>query len=279
MSLGFHWWSWRLCCTLRHEIFLNLKPLETRVAVVEEGLFQDILIERATHLGLVGNVYLGKSARALPGLQARFVDIGLERSAFLRVNDAPVSDVESTSLIRTLMTEGQDLLVQVIKDPVGNKEARLTTEVSPAARHLVLMPFASHAGISQRIEYKYTRDFLKSMATRALASLAFDCGVIARAAGDGHTAEDFEDDLVHLKLYWDNVRTEQKKAKSPALIFEDLPMTHRLISDQSRHGAMRVWIDSLEIFNRSSQFVSKFMRDLARLMQHYQGDRPLFDMY
>lgn len=279
MLLGFHWSSWRLCCTLRHEILLNFTPLETRVAVVEEGLLQEILIERATHRGLVGNVYLGKVTRVLPAMQACFVDIGLERCAFLHAKDVPVSDVESECLIQALVTEGQDLLVQVIKDPIGKKGARLTAEVALAARHLVLMPFASQVGISQRIEDKRNRDYLKSIATRALASQALDCGVIVRTAGDGHTAEDFEEDLVYLKRVWDNIRTEQKVTKSPALIFEELPLTHRLIRDQIRRDTIRVWIDSLETFNRLSQFVSKFMPDLAHLMQHYQGDRPIFDLY
>ena len=264
---------------MRHEILLNVTPLETRVAVVEEGLLQEILIERARQLGLVGNIYLGKVARVLPGMQACFVDVGLERCAFLHVKDVPVADIDSKSLIQTLVTEGQDLLVQVIKDPVGNKGARLTAEVSLAGRYLVLMPFASHIGISKRIEDKCTRDHLKSIVKKALASQALDCGVIVRTAGDGHTAEDFERDLDYLKRVWDDIRKEQKEAKSPALIFEELPLTHRLIRDQIRRDTIRVWIDSLETFNRLSQFVSKFMPDLAHLMQHYQGDQPLFDVY
>ena len=264
---------------MRHEILLNFTPLETRVAIVEQGLLQEILIERATQRGLVGNVYLGKVARVLPGMQACFVDIGLDRCAFLHAKDLPKSDAESNSLIEKLVTEGQDLLVQVIKDPLGSKGARLTAEVSLAARHLVLMPFASHVGISQRIEDERTRDYLKSIATKALLTTALDCGVIVRTAGDGHTVEDFEDDLVYLKRVWENIRAEQKTAKSPALIFEELPLTHRLVRDQIRRDTERVWIDSLEIFTQLSQFVSKFMPDLVHLMQHYRGDRPIFDVY
>ena len=264
---------------MRHEILLNFTPLETRVAIVEQGLLQEILIERATQRGLVGNVYLGKVARVLPGMQACFVDIGLDRCAFLHAKDLHKSDAESNSLIEKLVTEGQDLLVQVIKDPLGSKGARLTAEVSLAARHLVLMPFASHVGISQRIEDERTRDYLKSIATKALLTTALDCGVIVRTAGDGHTVEDFEDDLVYLKRVWENIRAEQKTAKSPALIFEELPLTHRLVRDQIRRDTERVWIDSLEIFTQLSQFVSKFMPDLVHLMQHYRGDRPIFDVY
>ena len=140
---------------MRHEILPNFTPLETQVAVVEQGLLQEIHIERAIQRGLVGNVYLGKVARVL-GMQACFVDIGLDRCAFLHAKDVPKSDAESNSLIQKLVTEGQDLMVQVIKDPLGSKGARLTAEVSLAARHLVLMPFASHVGVSQRIEDEHT---------------------------------------------------------------------------------------------------------------------------
>ena len=264
---------------MRHEILLNFTPLETRVAVVEQGLLQEIHIERAIQRGLVGNVYLGKVARVLPGMQACFVDIGLDRCAFLHAKDVPKSHTESNSLIQRLVTEGQDLMVQVIKDPLGSKGARLTAEVSLAARHLVLMPFASHVGVSQRIEDDHTRDYLKSIATKALVSKALDCGVIVRTAGDGNTVEGFEDDLGYLKRVWDDIQAEKKMARSPALIFEELPLTHRLLRDQIRRNTERVWIDSLETFTKLSQFVSKFMPDLVHLLQHYRGDRPIFDMY
>ena len=264
---------------MRHEILLNFTPLETRVAVMEQGLLQEIHIERAIQRGLVGNVYLGKVARVLPGMQACFVNIGLDRCAFLHAKDVPKSDAESNSPIQKLVTEGQDLLVQVIKDPLGSKGARLTAEVSLAGRHLVLMPFASHVGVSQRIEGEHTRDYLKSIAKKALVSKVLDCGAIVRTAGDGNTVEGFEDDLVYLKRVWDNIQVEQKMAKSPTLIFEELPLTHRLVRDQIRRDTERVWIDSLETFTKLSQFVSKFMPDLAHLLQHYRGDRPIFDMY
>jgi len=264
---------------MRHEILLNFTPLETRVAVVEQGLLQEIRIERAIKLSLVGNIYLGKVARVLPGMQACFVDIGLDRCAFLQAKDMRTSDAGRDKLIQKHVTEGQDLLVQVIKDPLGSKGARLTAEVSLAARHLVLMPFASHVGISQRIEDDQIRKYLKSIATNALLSQALDCGVIVRTAVDGHTVADFEDDLVYLKRVWDSIRAEQKIAKSPALVFKELPLTYRLVRDQIRSDTERVWIDSLETFTELSQFVSKFMPDLAHLIHHYRGTKPIFDMY
>ena len=264
---------------MRHEILLNFTPLETRVAVVEQGMLQEILIERATHRGLVGNVYLGQVVRVLPGMQACFVDIGLDRSAFLHTKDFPSSQETHERSIQQLVTEGQSLLVQVIKDPVGSKGARLTAEVSLPARHLVLMPFATHVGISQRIDDEATREHLKTIAVEALKAQNLECGVIIRTAGDGQTTDDLEEDLVYLKRVWDNILKEQQTAKAPALLFEELPLTHRMIRDQIRRETDRVFIDSLETYNKLSQFASKFMPELSHLIQHYQGDRPIFDLY
>ena len=264
---------------MRHEILLNFTPLETRVAVVEQGILQEILIERATHRGLVGNVYLGQVVRVLPGMQACFVDIGLDRSAFLHTKDFPSSQETHERSIQQLATEGQSLLVQVIKDPVGSKGARLTAEVSLPARHLVLMPFANHVGISQRIDDEATREHLKTIAVEALKAQNLECGVIIRTAGDGQTTDDLEEDLVYLKRVWDNILKEQQTAKAPALLFEELPLTHRMIRDQIRRETDRVLIDSLETYTKLSQFASKFMPELSHLIQHYQGDRPIFDLY
>lgn len=264
---------------MRHEILLNFTPLETRVAVVEQGMVQDILIERATHRGLVGNVYLGQVIRVLPGMQACFVDVGLERSAFLHAKDLPLDEASKELPINRLVTEGQSLLVQVIKDPTGTKGARLTAEVSLAARHLVLMPFASHIGISQRIEDESTREDLKQRAQDALNRLDLACGVIVRTAGDGHGEEDFVDDLSYLKRVWDDICVAQSAAKPPQLLFEDLPLTHRLVRDQIRRDTERVLVDSAETFNKLSAFAEKYMPEVSPLLSHYTGDRPLFDLY
>ena len=264
---------------MRHEILLNFTPLETRVAVVEQGMLQEILIERATHRGLVGNVYLGQVVRVLPGMQACFVDIGLDRSAFLHTKDFPSSQETYERSIQQLVTEGQSLLVQVIKDPVGSKGARLTAEVSLPARHLVMMPFATHVGISQRIDDEATREHLKTIAVEALKAQNLECGVIIRTAGDGQTTDDLEEDLGYLRRVWDNILQEQQTAKAPALLFEELPLTHRMIRDQIRRETDRVFIDSLETYTKLSQFASKFMPELSHLIQHYQGDRPIFDLY
>ena len=264
---------------MRHEILLNFTPLETRVAVVEQGMLREILIERVTNRGLVGNVYLGKVVRVLPGMQACFVDIGLDRSAFLHAKDLPTDDSNRGRPIQRLVTEGQDLLVQVIKDPLGTKGARLTGQVSLPARHLVLMPFATHVGISLRIEEEDTREHLKAIAQAALDAQGIEWGVIVRTAGDGHTSADLEEDLIYLKRVWDNICREQTTVRAPALLFAELPLTHRLMRDQIRRDTERVLIDSQETFSNLSEFASKFMPEVAPLIQHYQGDRPIFDLY
>ncbi|RZO77600.1 MAG: ribonuclease G [Litorivicinaceae bacterium] len=264
---------------MRHEILLNFTPLETRVAVVEQGMLREILIERATHRGLVGNVYLGKVVRVLPGMQACFVDIGLDRSAFLHAKDLPMDDSNRGRPIQRLVTEGQDLLVQVIKDPLGTKGARLTAQVSLPARHLVLMPFATHVGISQRIEDEDTRNYLKAIAQQALEAQGIETGIIVRTAGDGQTSEDLEEDLVYLKRVWDNICIEQKAVKPPTIVFSELPLTHRLVRDQIRRDTERVLVDSQETFVELSEFACRFMPEVAPLIQHYRGDRPLFDFY
>ena len=264
---------------MRHEILLNFTPLETRVAVVEQGMLREILIERATHRGLVGNVYLGKVVRVLPGMQACFVDIGLDRSAFLHAKDLPTDDSNRGRPIQRLVTEGQDLLVQVIKDPLGTKGARLTAQISLPARHLVLMPFATHVGISQRIEDEDTRNYLKAIAQQALEAQGIETGIIVRTAGDGQTSEDLEEDLVYLKRVWDNICIEQKAVNPPAMLFSELPLTHRLVRDQIRRDTERVLIDSQETFVELSEFAYRFMPEVAPLIQHYRGDRPLFDFY
>ena len=264
---------------MRHEILLNVTPLETRVAVVEQGMVQELLIERATHRGLVGNVYVGQVVRVLPGMQACFVEIGLERSAFLHAKHIPHSVTARDASISTLVTEGQRLLVQVTKDPIGTKGARLTAEVSLPARHLVLMPFANHVGISQRIEDDDNRDLLKRMAQDALDAQGLDLGVIVRTAGKGHTQADFEHDLAYLKRLWDEIRSMEKTVKPPMCVYQDLSLSHRVIRDQIRPETERVLVDSQETFDRMLGFSTKYVPDVVNQLQHYAGERPIFELY
>lgn len=264
---------------MRHEILLNVTPLETRAAVVEQGMVQEIVIERATHRGLVGNVYLGRVIRVLPGMQACFVDVGLDRSAFLHAKDVVVEDALRDEPIAKLVHEGQTILVQVIKDPVGTKGARLTAEISLPARHVVLMPLVEHIGISQRIEDEATREQLRALADEARQRLGVSYGLIVRTAGGGHTLADFESDLQYLHRVWTEIIEKQTQATAPCLLFADLQLPRRVLRDVIRPETERLWVDSHETFQQLIEFAERYMPDLRSVIQHYTGDRPLFDLY
>ncbi len=262
-----------------HEILLNSSPLETRVAIIEGGLVQDILIERANRRGLVGNVYLGKIDRVLPGMHGCFINIGLERSAFLHGKDLSADAQEKSLPIQRLVTEGQNLLVQVVKDPVGAKGARLTAKVSLATCYLILLPLSSNVGISRRIKDKNVRHQLKQIAQDALTRLEISGGVIVRTAGKEITINCFENDLIYLKSVWDQIVTKQKTAKSPTLLFKDLNLEYRLVRDFIRHNTKRLLVDSEEAFERLSAFSSKFIPGVKKLIQLYTGNESIFDLY
>ena len=264
---------------MRHEILLNFTPLETRIAVIEEGTVQDILIERTTRRGLVGNVYLGKVVRVLPGMQSCFIDIGLDHAAILYSKDLPADDHKKNLPIQKMVTEGQDLLVQVVKDPLGEKGAHLTAEVSLPASHLIFMPLSAHIGISQRIGNKSSRERLKQNAQDALIRLKIKGGLIVRTAREEHTANNFEDDLIYLKGVWDSILADKKNARSPKLLFEELHIAHRFVRDRIRCDTERILVDSEEAFTKLSEFASKFMPKVTPLIHHYQGDQPIFDLY
>ena len=264
---------------MRHEILLNVTPLETRAAVIEQGMVQEIVIERASHRGLVGNVYLGRVIRVLPGMQACFVEVGLERSAFLHAKDVVVDDALRDEPIAKLVHECQTILVQVIKDPVGTKGARLTAEISLPARHVVLMPLVEHIGISQRIEDETTREQLKALAVEARQRLGVSYGLIVRTAGDGHTLADFESDLQYLHRVWTEIIEKQKSATAPCLLFADLQLSRRVLRDVIRPETERLWVDSQETYQQLIEFAERYMPDLRSVIQHYTGDRPLFDLY
>ena len=264
---------------MRREILMNFTSLETRIAVIELGIVQDILIERTARRGLVGNVYLGKVDRVLPGMQSCFVDIGLQRSAILHSKDLPTDDHKNNPPIQRIVTEGQNLLVQVVKGPAGSKGARLTAEVSLPSRHLVLMPFSGHVGISQRIEDESARNQLKRDAQDALIKLKIKGGLIVRTASKDLTTDDFEDDLIYLKKVWDKIVEDQKNARSPKLLFEELHLIHQFVRDGISCDTKRILVDSLEAFKKLSEFTSKFMPKVRPLIHYYQGDQPIFDLY
>ena len=265
------------------ELLINVTPSETRVALIENGSLQEVHVEREARRGLVGNIYLGKIIRVLPGMQAAFVDINLGKAAFLHasdINSKLILKVDSNSEqvpdIRNLVHEGQYIVVQVVKDPMGTKGARLTTDITVAARFLVLMPNASHAGISQRIEDPKERNRLKSIVTPYCGE---DHGFIVRTAAEGAGIEELQHDAEFLRRVWAKVieRKERKQTKDP--IYQDLSLAFRVLRDFVGVSLERIRIDSKLTYEQLVEFTSEFVPNLAPVLEYYPGERPIFDLF
>lgn len=275
---------------MSEEILINVTPVETRVALVENGMLQEAYIERASRKGIVGNIYKGKVVRVLPGMEAAFVDIGLERAAFIHASDVVASQSTAEELadapktvpdIRTLLREGQSLVVQVTKDPIGTKGARLTTQLSIPSRYLVFMPGVSHIGISQRIEDDNERARLKAVIEQAAVAENDDVqgGYIIRTAAEAAAAEDLIGDMKYLHRLSQSVHERMTKAPAPSAIYQDLPLFIRTIRDLIRPQTEKVRIDSRESYQRVMEFVHEFVTEFADKVEYYPGERPIFDLY
>ncbi|RDE19794.1 ribonuclease G [Motiliproteus coralliicola] len=268
------------------EILINFTPMETRVAVIENGMLQEVYIERAERKGIVGNIYKGKVVRVLPGMQAAFVDIGLERAAFIHVaeltpNNGHQEEKQPEPPISSLLREGQSLVVQVTKDPIGTKGARLTTRLSVPSRYLVFMPGREHIGVSQRIENEEERSRLKQLITEALAedSDGESGGFILRTAAEGARDEDIQTDVAYLRRLWRKVRERMADKDVPRVVYEDLPLHMRTLRDVAIPMVERIRIDSRETFQKANEFVSSLVPEISDRLEYYPGERPIFDLY
>ncbi len=261
------------------EILMNVTPTETRVAIVENGVLQEIFIERTNHRGLVGNIYKGKVVRVLPGMQAAFVDIGLERAAFIHA--AEIGKGDSNTPITQLVHEGQALIVQVTKDPIGTKGARLTTQLSIPSRYLVYMPGADHVGVSQRIEEDGERDRLKELVHACMEGegLTGEAGFILRTAAEGVGEEEILADTRYLRRLWRKLEERIKDNKAPSLVYDELPLSLRTLRDYARPEVSKIFIDSRETFQKIEQFVQQYVPEVADSIDYYPGPRPLFELY
>jgi ribonuclease G len=272
------------------EILINVTPRETRVAVVENGMLQEVQIERTARRGYVGNIYKGRVQRVMPGMQAAFVDIGLSRSAFLHASDITRSMPEAVTLnadeamvvpptpsISELLHEGQAVVVQVLKDPIGSKGARLTTQLSIPSRCLVLLPYTHVLGVSARIEDELERDRLKAL----VAAHAGDSpmGYIVRTNADGQGEDVLAQDLAYLERLWQQIRGAISTADVGQCIYEDLSLPLRAVRDLMRLGVDKVRVDSRETFDKVLAFTRQFMPDWVDRLEHYPGERPIFDLY
>ncbi len=277
--------------TISEEILLNITPQETRVAIVENGALQEVSIERQRSRGIVGNIYKGKVNRVLPGMEAAFVDIGLEKAGFLHVSDIdirehadvdadadPDSDNGTRPLINELLREGQTLLVQVLKDPMGTKGARLTTNISVPSRYLVYMPNSPVVGISVKIEDETERERLKTLLEQCRTENRTG-GCIIRTAAEGVDEVELKRDIAFLSKLWASLLETAESAQAGSMIHEDLPLSIRTLRDMVGADTSVVKVDSRETFQKMTSFAARYIPDLPASIEHYPGERPMFDLY
>ena len=261
------------------ELLINVTPTETRVALIENGTVNELFVERAAKRGLVGNIYKAKVVRVLPGMQAAFVDIGLSRTAFLHINDMVWPRNQPTPNVFELLQPGQILTVQVMKDMLGTKGARLSTDLSIPSRYLVMMPYGHHTGVSQRIESEEERDRLRSIIERIQAEHKLPGSVIVRTAAEGIAEEAIAQDMAYLAKLWEFIQRKQKSIVVPSLVFEELPLPQRIIRDLANEDTVKIQVDSREVFQKLQEFVDEFVPTMHDRLKHYPGECPIFDLY
>lgn len=269
----------------KEEILINVTPSEVRAALLENGVLQEVFVERAAKRGLISNIYKGKVSRVLPGMQAAFIDIGLSRTAFLHASDIAGKngggDVAEDDLpgIRELVRDGEDLLVQVVKDPLGNKGARLTTFITLPARYLVLLPRSKGVGVSARIEDDSERERLRSVVEGLLEESGLDCGAIVRTVAEGGDPDLLAADLKYLVRLWDVVQEGCSKGKVKTLIHEDLSLPLRVLRDLVTSDVEQILVDSEKDFEAMHAFASTFLPGVESKLETYKRRRPIFDLH
>jgi len=274
---------------MQQDILINWSPQETRVAVVEYGAVQELHAERTLERGLVGNVYLGKVVRVLPGMQSAFVDIGLERAAFLHVADlmssinsrhadadGAASPAAAPQPIEKQLFEGQAMMVQVLKDPIGTKGARLTAQVSIAGRLLVFLPQDKHIGVSQKIP-STQREELR----RRLQALTADMGggFILRTNGEDATDAELGEDVAYLRKTWARIKDAAVRLPPTSVLHQDLSLLQRVLRDMVVENTQSIRIDSREQFEQLKVFAAEFMPATLQSLQLHSGERPIFDLF
>jgi len=268
---------------MTHEILINVTPQEARVAMLEQAVVQELHVERASARGLVGNIYLGRVARVLPGMQSAFVEIGLERAAFLHIADIWEHRQNGHGggehrPIERILNEGQPLLVQVIKDPIGTKGARLSTQVSLAGRLLVYLPQDSHIGISQRIEDEAERETLRDR-LQTLLPEGTAGGFIIRTMAETASEREMQADIEYLTKLWRDLTVRSSAVPPASLLYQDLNLAHRVLRDMVTEETTRILVDSRETFVKMQAFAREYTPAIADRIHHYVGERPLFDLH
>ena len=265
---------------MTEDILINFAPQETRVAVMYQGAVQELHIERTVSRGLVGNIYVGRVVRILPGMQSAFINIGLERTAFLHVADIwePRNAGAAVRPIERVLFEGQNILVQVIKDPIGTKGARLSTQISIAGRMLVYLPQEKHIGISQRIESEAEREALREKISQLIPQDE-QGGFIVRTMAEGATEEALASDICYLRKLWGDIQVLSKTQAPPSMLYQELSLGLRVLRDFVNPETQSIVIDSRENFQKLSSFADEYTPVVVPLLNHYQGERPLFDLH
>ena len=263
---------------MSEEILINVTPQETRVAIMEQGVVQELHIERNSSLGLVSNIYKGTVCRVLPGMQSAFVEIGLSRAAFLHIADILEYDNDAEKPIQELLHEGQSIMVQVIKEPIGSKGARLTTQISIAGRFLVFLPQQDHIGVSQRIGDEVEREALRERLQKLIPE-GHVGGYIIRTMAEMASEEELRADLAYLDKVWANIQAALSDAPRGSLVYQDLTLPLRVLRDVVNENTERIVVDSRETYQRMMEFARGYVGDVVGRIEHYQGERPLFDLY
>jgi ribonuclease G len=291
---------------MSEEFLINFTPQETRVALMQQGAVQELHVERIGGRGIVGNIYLGRVVRVLPGMQSAFIEVGLERTAFLHVADIwngknGERHGAGPHPIERLIVAGETLMVQVLKDPIGTKGARLTTQISLAGRLLVYLPQEKHIGISQKIDDGTgtgagRREQLRERIARLLPADETG-GFIVRTMAENASDAELAADIAYLRRLWQEIRHLGSCAAAPksvaggtapmfgaggtapALLHHDLTLSQRVLRDLAGPETTRIVVDSRENFQKLATFASEYMPQLAPLLTHYTGERPLFDLY
>lgn len=266
------------------KVLVNVTPTETRVAWVENGALQEVWVERAKKRGLVGNIYVGKIDRVLPGMQAAFVDIGLERTAFLHVSDICPRAIgkeheEDCEDITKFLHAGQQVMVQVVKDPISSKGARLTMQVTIPSRLLVYMPDEKMVGVSQKIEDETERDRLRETIKSIPEAKESEGGFIVRTVAENSDFHEIRADLVYLQKLWSVIQEKAKKAKKSTLVYEDLPLYLHILRDIPIDSVEKIRVDSSETYKKMMAFAKAYVMNLSDKLGLYAGDRPIFDLY
>ena len=277
---------------MANELIINATPQETRVALLEDRVLAEIYIERTKDRGIVGNIYKGKVVKVLPGMQAAFVDVGLEKAAFLYVSDVygRVEDYEEigfqgeempavvnpTLPIEELLSEGQEILVQVSKEPLGTKGTRITSHITLPGRYLVFMPTVDHVGISRRIKDEKERKRLREI---VLGMKPPASGFIVRTASEGAAPEEIRNDMDFLLRLWANVQKKRENSSAPSLIHSDLTMVLRVIRDILSSQVNRIIIDSKEEYDNIISFINSYMPKEKYEITLYEKKEPIFDAY